>query len=99
MMAKDTWQQSYASLVLGAIIVIVLGLLVANYFTRKTTTGQIGSGEQTTGAQEETGAPQEYKVVAGDTLAAISAKTYGSEEFWPQIAQVNNIVNPNLIFV
>lgn len=98
-MAKDTWQQSYASLVLGAIIVIILGLLVANYFTRKNTTPQIGSGEQTTGTQEETKVPQEYKVAAGDSLSAISAKTYGSEEFWPAIAQANNIANPNLIFV
>lgn len=98
-MAKNTWQQSYASLVLGAIIVVILGLLVANYFTRRDKTGQIGSGEQTTGAQEETKVPQEYKVVTGDSLSAISQKTYGSEEFWPQIAQVNNIANPNLIFV
>jgi nucleoid-associated protein YgaU len=93
------WQESYASLVLGAIIVIILGLLVANYFTRRNQQ-QIETGEQTTQAEQQTQqAQQGYKVVEGDSLSKISEKTYGSQDFWPVLAQVNNITNPNLIFV
>jgi len=92
------WQESYASLVLGAIIVIILGLLVANYFTRRNQE-QIGTGQQTTQTEEQAQqAEREYKVVKGDSLAKISEKTYGSQEFWPVLASVNNIANPNLIF-
>ncbi len=91
----SNWQESYATLVLGAIIVIVLGLLIANFFTRRNQ--EIGTGEQTTQTQEET--TQEYKVAVGDSLSAISQKFYDSQEFWPVIARVNNVANPNLIFV
>ena len=93
------WQESYASLVLGAIIVIILGLLVANYFTRRNQE-QIGTGEQATQTEEQAQkAEQEYKIVQGDSLSKISEKTYGSQEFWPVLASVNNIANSNLIFV
>ncbi|OGD92963.1 hypothetical protein A2697_05590 [Candidatus Curtissbacteria bacterium RIFCSPHIGHO2_01_FULL_41_44] len=94
------WQDSYTSLILGAIIVIVLGLLVANYFNRRSQ--QIGGGEQTSQSQEEAqkavGAPQEYKIVAGDSLSAISEKFYETAEFFPVLAEVNNISNPDIIF-
>jgi len=96
-LAKIKWRESYPSFVLGVIIVVVLGLLVANYFTKKTQ--QINTGEQTVQTQQETQAPGEYKVIANDSLSAISEKLYGSQEFWPVLARTNNIVNPNVIFV
>lgn len=100
------WQESYAPLVLGAIIVVILGLLVANYFTKRNQ--EIGNeGVQTT--QEEQAAQQQeqekanqaqgnYKVVAGDSLSAIAQKQYGSQDYWPIIARANNIANPNILF-
>lgn len=92
-------QESYAGLVLGAIIVIVLGLLAANYFNRGT--GQIGTAESV--IQQPTDfirpQPKTYKVVAGDSLSAIAVKTYGSADYWPVIAYANKIVHPQLIFV
>lgn len=96
---KIKWQESYASFILGAIIVIVLGLLVANFFSRR---GQrIDTGEQTAQTEEQALAreKQEYKVVAGDSLSKISEKFYGSMDFWPVLARENNIANPNIIFV
>src|SRR3989344_4301819 len=94
--SKIKWQESYASLILGAIIVIVVGLLVANFFSKKTE--QIDTGEQITQTQEEKKAPGEYKVVAGDSLSKISEKFYKSQEFWPVLARVNKVANPNLIY-
>lgn len=93
------WQESYTSLILGAIIVIILGLLVANYFTKKSS--EIGGGEQR--SQEQTADQKsanmsEYKVVSGDSLSAISQKLYGTMDNWPVLARVNNIANPNLIY-
>ena len=94
---KIHWQESYASLVLGAIIVIILGLLVANFLTRQRR--QIDGGEQISQPQAEEVQPGgEYKIVAGDSLSKISEKFYGSQEYWPTIARLNNIANPNFIF-
>lgn len=93
-------EESYAGLVLGGIIVVVLGLFVANYFSRNK--GDIGTAERTTQQQqqEETkpAAGKKYKVVAGDSLSEISKKTYNDENFWPVVAQANKISNPDLIF-
>lgn len=90
------WQDSYAGLVLGAIVVVVLGLLVANYFTKSR--GQIGVGESITQEQQQTAA-KTYKVAQGESLSMIANKTYGSYDYWPILARVNNISNPNLIYV
>ncbi len=89
---------SYPSLILGAIIVIVLGLLTANFFAKRNQ--QIGSGEKVSLSQEEQIKTQggDYVVVAGDSLSIISQKIYGSEEFWPVLARTNNLVNPNVIY-
>lgn len=91
-------QESYAGLVLGAIIVIVLGLLVANYFNHSA--GQIGTAENISQQPTEfsKSQPKTYKVNAGDSLSIIAEKTYGSQDYWPVLAQANKIVNPNVIF-
>lgn len=90
------WQDSYAGLVLGAIVVIVLGLLVANYFIKSR--GQIGTGESISQAEEQV-TPKTYKVAAGESLSLIANKIYGSFDYWPVLARVNNISNPDLIYV
>jgi nucleoid-associated protein YgaU len=91
-------QESYPSLILGAIIVVILGLLVANFLSRGTQ--QIDQGEQTTLTQEEAAAPQagsQYIIRENDSLAKISEQVYGSQEMWPAIASVNNIADPDRI--
>lgn len=91
------WQDSYAGLVLGAIVVIVLGLLVANYFTKSR--GQIGTAESIADQLAQHTASSSYRVISGDSLSLIANKTYGSLDYWPVIARANNISNPNLIYV
>lgn len=39
-----------------------------------------------------------YKIVKGDNLWTISIRAYGDGFKWPEIARVNNIPNPNLIY-
>lgn len=94
------WQDSYGTFVLIAIIVIVLGLLVANFFSNRSE--EIGEGEQTEQTVEEATKPTagtEYTVRENDSLSKIAEEVYGSQSYWPQIAQVNKIANPNRILV
>ncbi len=99
---KINWQESYTSLVLGAIIVIILGLLVANFFSKRNQQQQIGTGEQTSQTQEAAMAPNansEYTIRDNDSLSKISEQAYGSQEYWPVLAIDNNISNANVIWV
>ena len=47
----------------------------------------------------EDGARMAYMIQVGDTLASISQKIYGSNGRWRQLAEENNLSNPNLIYV
>ena len=97
---KINWQDSYGTFVLIAIIVIVLGLLVANFFSNRSQ--DIDSGEQTEQTLEEATEPvagAEYTVRENDALSKIAQKVYGSQNYWPTIAKINNIANPNKILV
>ena len=95
---KINWQDSYGTFVLIAIIVIVLGLLVANFFSNRSK--DIGSGEQVEQTAEEAAKPTagaEYEIRENDSLSKISQEVYGSQNYWPTIAQINKIANPNRI--
>lgn len=97
---KIDWQDSYTSLILGAIIVIILGLLVANFFSKRNQLQQeINGGEKTQISQEEAipSAGSEYTIRENDSLSKISEAAYGSQEFWIAIAATNNIKTPNII--
>jgi nucleoid-associated protein YgaU len=39
-----------------------------------------------------------YKIVQGDNLWEISVRAYGDGYRWPELARVNNIPNPDLIY-
>ncbi len=98
-LSKFNWQESYASLILGAIIVVILGLLVANFLTRNR--GTIDQADMTQLTEEEQRPPVEgrdYQVRENDSLAKIAETAYGNQEFWPALAAANNIANPNVIW-
>lgn len=101
---KKSWQENYASFILGAIIVVILGLLVANFISQKKQ--DIGQGEQTQQTineqkklEEAKTATTEYRVEKDDSLSKIAEKVYGDMALWPVISTANNIANPNIIFV
>lgn len=89
-------QESYAGLVLGAVVVIILGLLIANYFVKSR--GQIGIGENTTQSTSTQNVTETYKIAQGESLSMIAEKFYGSLDYWPVLAKVNKVSNPNLIY-
>lgn len=97
---KINWQDSYGTFVLVAIIVIVLGLLVANFFSNRSK--DISTGEQVEQTAEEAAKPTagtEYTIRENDSLSKIAEQVYGSQNYWPIIAKLNKIANPNRILV
>lgn len=83
--------ESTVSTVLGFLVIVVVGLLVVNYFRNLDTGETFPTGTQTEQANET----DNYTVVAGDTLWSISEKVYGSGYNWVDIRDANNIENPN----
>ena len=96
----SNWQENWSGLLIGAVIVIILALLVVNFFNRNNQ--QIGDGQQTDLTQQEqekVTKSEQYKVAAGDSLSKLAEKYYGNMDYWPVLARANKIANPNVIYV
>lgn len=89
--------QSRISMVLGVLIVLVLGILVFNYFNKNTP----DLGPAQTIEQQEDVSPQnlpgKYTVKEGDTLFLIAEKYYQDGYRYPDIAKANNLVDPDAL--
>lgn len=83
--------ESTVSTVLGFLVIVVVGLLVVNYFRNLDTNPPFPEAAQTA---EEEGTTSSYTVAAGDSLWSISEKVYGSGYNWVDIREANNIENP-----
>jgi len=99
------------SMILGAVVVVVVGILIFNYFK------SINKGQITQEAVEETqtekkaeivekdgqkfakGLPSSYTVQKGDHLWKIAENFYTSGYNWVDIAKANNLKNAGLITV
>lgn len=91
---NEQLSESYISIGLGLLVVVVVGILLYNYFTQKNQNQDTSS--DSTIDQEATISAQPgktYSVVEGDTLWSISEKAYGTGYNWSQIAQANNLSN------
>lgn len=95
-----TQNQSYLNLILGSLIVIVIGILIFNYFNKPS--GIVGPSG-TTENQNESGdvskenLPGNYTVKSGDTLYLIAQNYYGDGEKYPEIIKANNLTDENKI--
>jgi len=91
--------ESTISMVLGALVVIVVGGLVINYFrnTNRVTQSNPVSVQPEGIAVSEL--PTTYKVVGGDNLWKIAQKYYDSGYNWVDIAQENKLVNSNVLSI
>lgn len=94
--------ESTISTILGALVVIVVGVLVFNYFSKRAKEVEIKPEEITLEeaemkAEEERELPTKHKVKSGEHLWVIATDYYNDGYKWPEIAKANNLANPNLI--
>lgn len=94
---------SFVSITLGFLVVIVAGLLIYNYFT-KGKAGQPASPSKELTYEEkalEKAAllPTTYKVAENENLWMIAEKYYDSGYNWVTIAAENKLSNPNFLTV
>lgn len=83
------------SMILGAAVVIVVGLIVVNYFRNLS---NITSQPSITNSAAKTEA-NEHIVAAGESLWTISEKYYNSGYNWVDIAKENNLTDASEIEV
>ena len=94
--------ESTISMVLGAMVVVVVGILVYNYFSsvNKVETDQLAEG---VALVEEGGElvpdqlPVTHTVAVGEHLWSIAERYYDTGYNWVDIASENNLVNANSI--
>jgi nucleoid-associated protein YgaU len=87
--------ESTVSMVLGALVIVVVGVLVVNYFRgQEGTTLPTGVTTQEIGSKE---LPTNHIVAAGETLWIIAETYYDSGYNWVDIAKENGLANPGVI--
>lgn len=84
--------ESTISMVLGALVIIVVGVLVVNYV--RDNGFLLREGGVATNEEETLGT---HTVAPGETLWSISEKYYGTGYKWVDIAEANSLQNPGQI--
>jgi len=87
--------ESTISMVLGAVVIVVVGILVVNYF-KKTDQGEIVPSA-TTEKEQIAKIGEKHTVQKGETLWSIAEDAYGSGYNWVDIAKENGLTNPSNI--
>lgn len=90
--------ESYISITLGFLVVIVAGLLAYNFFTQGKPAGESAQTSQNeTGNQSQEIAilPTSHTVSAGETLWSIAQRYYNSGYNWVTLASENKLTNPD----
>jgi len=96
-------EQSYSSLILGLLIVLVVGVLTFNYF--KQNQPEVGPSQQAASENEEVkdvepdNLPGKYIVKEGDTLFTIAQTYYSNGYLFNKIAEANKLANVDIIEV
>ncbi|MFH1971300.1 MAG: LysM peptidoglycan-binding domain-containing protein [Patescibacteria group bacterium] len=88
--------ESTVSMVLGALVIIVVGVLVVNYFKDQEKVGllpEVTSENQIENAE----VGKTYTVSSGDNLWEIAENAYGSGYNWVDIAKENDLKSPDLL--
>lgn len=81
-------------MVLGALVIVITGILVVNYFKGKDVSNKLPEIAEN---KTEAVIGQTYTVQANDNLWTIAEKAYGSGYNWVDIASENNLANADTI--
>ena len=93
--------ESYVSITLGFLVVLVAGILMYNYLSKNKTTQNPGEQQKEEAKTEEskkeenTSLPTTHKVTLGENLWSIAEKYYNSGYNWVSIAKENKLANAN----
>ncbi len=90
--------QSKVSMILGGLIVLVIGILIFNYFNKPKS--DLGPAQQTQTEDQDVSKdnlPGKYTIKEGDTLFLIAENYYQDGYKFTEIAKANNLVNPDQI--
>ena len=98
--------ESYFSLFLGALVILVASLLVFTFAKNRTydkintsvSIHQELSVPTQNNSIQNLSTPKSYEVKTGDSLWKIAEKVYGSGYNWVDLAKANNLSNPGLIY-
>ena len=97
-LSQVKWGESYTSLFLGAVVVVVALILVFSFLR-----GRSVQNEQTQSTsienQESITGMRSYVVKEGDDLWNIAQRLYGSGYNWVDIASENKLENPSILYV
>lgn len=77
-------------MVLGAVVIVIVGVLVVNYFKDKGST-------KVPGLNTESGREKVHTVVKGETLWSISEDAFGSGYNWVDIKKENNLKSDTIV--
>jgi len=93
------WGESYTSLFLGAVVVVVALVLVFSFIKSRNNLNRQQTQSSSTVAKEEVKVmPKTYTVQSGDYLWSIAEKIYGSGYNWVDLANANHLQNPGVIY-
>lgn len=96
--------QSYLNYILGGLIVIIVGVLLFNYFNKPGS--KLGPSQSTEKKQDEQkgdvskdSLPGKYTIKDGDTLFTIAEKYYNDGYKYSEIVKANELTNPDIVEV
>lgn len=87
--------ESSISTVLGFVVIVIIGLLVVNYFRNLENGGQIDRQADS----NATTSSQIHTIAEGESLWTIAEQYYNDGFLWTEIMEANNITNPGDIEV
>lgn len=102
LLSQIKWGESYTSLFLGAVVVVVALVLVFSFLrgksnqTQQTTSTSVTPEEQVVNGKV---VPKVYTVKEGEDLWHIAQSLYGSGYNWVDLASENKLINPSVILV
>lgn len=94
--------QSRVSLILGGLIVLVVGVLIFNYFNKNSDKSEITPNAEQTEIKEDVSPeklPGKYTVKEGDTLFTIAQKYYQDGYKFTEIVKANSLTSADVITV
>ncbi len=88
---------SYVSLALGLAVVLVVGMIMVNYFKSMSSQTAAESKRKAEISAQGAAMPMKYTVLEGDTLWSIAESSYKDGYKWADIAKANNLQNAERI--